>query len=107
MIKKNYGPTTYSAVIPYLPSCYIYIFLQTTTVTHGRCTNDFEGTSAATPLAAGVIALMLEAKYVQLLNSPHSQTSPFYYYFLFSLQFVFGECKIRTKNGGGLERGYC
>ena len=64
MIKKNYGPTTYSAVIPYLPSCYIYIFLQTTTVTHGRCTNDFEGTSAATPLAAGVIALMLEAKYV-------------------------------------------
>lgn len=92
---------THSAVIPYLPSCYIYIricisfFLQTTTVAHGRCTNDFEGTSAATPLAAGVFALMLEAKCVQLLNSPHSQPSPLYNYFLFSLSF--GECKIRTK----------
>ena len=91
--------------VPYLPSCYIYIricisfFLQTTTVAHGRCTNDFEGTSAATPLAAGVFALMLEAKCVLLLNSPHSQPSPLYYYFLF-FSLSFGECKIRTKKWG-------
>jgi len=38
--------------------------MQTTTTLNGRCTDDFDGTSAATPLVSGVMALALQAKYV-------------------------------------------
>lgn len=33
-----------------------------TTDLRGTCTDEFTGTSAATPMAAGVVALLLEAK---------------------------------------------
>ena len=65
-------------------------FFQTTTIPHGRCTNDFEGTSAATPLAAGVIALMLEAKYAAELNSfPGLHCFVGLFVIFFVLQFMF------------------
>jgi len=38
--------------------------MQTTTTLNGRCTDDFDGTSAATPLVSGVMALALQATYV-------------------------------------------
>ena len=38
------------------------ISLKSTTDVGNKCTTDFSGTSAATPLVAGVIALALEAK---------------------------------------------
>ena len=37
---------------------------QVTTDLHADCTLEFQGTSSAAPLAAGCIALVLEAKYV-------------------------------------------
>ena len=37
-------------------------YTQTTTTLNGRCTDDFDGTSAATPLVSGVMALALQAK---------------------------------------------
>jgi subtilisin family serine protease len=44
----------------------LYVFLnlhmQTTTNLNGECSDDFTGTSAAAPLAAGVVALALQAK---------------------------------------------
>ena len=42
---------------------YPYITSQTTTTFHGACTDQHAGTSAAAPLAAGMLALVLEAKY--------------------------------------------
>lgn len=39
-------------------------FFQTTTDLHTTCTSHHTGTSAAAPLAAGVVALGIEAKYV-------------------------------------------
>jgi len=36
---------------------------QVTTDLHDDCTLEFQGTSSAAPLAAGCIALVLEAKY--------------------------------------------
>jgi len=38
--------------------------VQVTTDLHDDCTLEFQGTSSAAPLAAGCIALVLEAKYV-------------------------------------------
>lgn len=38
------------------------ILFQVTTDLHHRCTEEFKGTSSAAPLAAGMIALALEAK---------------------------------------------
>ena len=70
-------------------------FFQTTTIAHGRCTNDFEGTSAATPLAAGVVALMLEAKYAQLLNLTHFQASTVLWVCLLFFLF-FGLCSVAS-----------
>ena len=43
------------------------MFLQTTTDLNNTCTTKHTGTSASAPLAAGVIALLLEAKWVFLL----------------------------------------
>ena len=43
--------------------------MQTTTTLNGRCTDGFDGTSAATPLVSGVMALALQAKYILI----HSQ----------------------------------
>ena len=40
-------------------------FLQVTTDLHDRCTAAHTGTSASAPLAAGMCALALEAKYVR------------------------------------------
>ena len=37
---------------------------QSTTSTFGMCTDTFDGTSSATPLVSGVLALVLEAKWV-------------------------------------------
>ena len=37
-------------------------FQQSTTDLYGQCTSSFGGTSAATPMASGIIALALEAK---------------------------------------------
>ena len=39
-----------------------YISTQTTTTLNAQCISDFTGTSAACPLASGVIALALEIK---------------------------------------------
>ena len=44
----------YSSLPPHLS--------QTTSSAYDGCTDDFDGTSAATPLASGVIALVLEVK---------------------------------------------
>ena len=38
------------------------LYMQTTTTLNGLCTDDFDGTSAATPLVSGVMALALQAK---------------------------------------------
>lgn len=32
--------------------------------THGGCTKSFSGTSAAAPIAAGMVALMLQVRYI-------------------------------------------
>ena len=42
--------------------------MQTTTTLNGRCTDGFDGTSAATPLVSGVMALALQAKYILVHN---------------------------------------
>ena len=42
--------------------------MQTTTTLNGRCTDGFDGTSAATPLVSGVMALALQAKYILVNN---------------------------------------
>ena len=47
------------------PSQIFLVFLlttQTTTTLNGKCTDDFTGTSASTPLMSGVAALTLQAK---------------------------------------------
>ena len=57
----------------YIPETDLYVFgyvcinlffyhVKATTTTFGQCTTDFDGTSAATPVASGAIALTLEAK---------------------------------------------
>ena len=38
--------------------------LQATTHVFGSCTDNFAGTSAATPIISSIVALTLEAKYV-------------------------------------------
>ena len=40
----------------------IYIVLQISTDLHDQCTQSHTGTSASAPLAAGIFALVLEAK---------------------------------------------
>ena len=42
--------------------CKTLSYTQTTTTLNGRCTDDFDGTSAATPLVSGVMALAMQAK---------------------------------------------
>ena len=42
-----------------------YMYSQATTSTGDGCITNFEGTSAACPVASGMIALTLEASYVQ------------------------------------------
>ena len=42
--------------------------MQTTTTLNGRYTDGFDGTSAATPLVSGVMALALQAKYILVHN---------------------------------------
>ena len=42
---------------------YAKLFLKTTTELDGECTLSFGGTSAATPMVSGIIALVLQAKY--------------------------------------------
>ena len=37
-------------------------FVKATSTALGKCVTDFDGTSAATPIASAVIALVLEAK---------------------------------------------
>ena len=46
----------------------LYHTSQITTDTANTCINSFFGTSAATPLAAGIIALVLEAKLVKFIS---------------------------------------
>ena len=41
-----------------------FILSQVTTDLHHKCTEEFKGTSSAAPLAAGMFALVLQAKYV-------------------------------------------
>ena len=38
------------------------VFFQVTTDLHHKCTEEFKGTSSAAPLAAGMFALVLQAK---------------------------------------------
>ena len=42
----------------------IFCSLQATTHVFGSCTDNFAGTSAATPIISSIVALTLEAKYV-------------------------------------------
>lgn len=42
----------------------IMMYFQTTTDKEGQCTNVFQGTSAAGPVASGIIAMALQAKLV-------------------------------------------
>ena len=43
----------------------LFLF-QVTTDLHHKCTEEFKGTSSAAPLAAGMFALVLQAKYVYI-----------------------------------------
>lgn len=45
-----------------------FILLQTSADLHNECTETHTGTSASAPLAAGIFALALEQKYVQMLS---------------------------------------
>lgn len=40
----------------------VVVLLQATIDLDGKCATDFSGTSAATPIATGIIALTLQAK---------------------------------------------
>ncbi len=42
--------------------------LKISTDLHNKCTNAHSGTSAAAPLAAGIFALVLEAKYMSIIS---------------------------------------
>ena len=57
----------------------LLLFTQLSTTLGNRCTKSFTGTSAATPLAAGVIALALQAKYVYKTHSPITYSIIFSY----------------------------
>ena len=46
---------------------YCFVLSQVTTDLHHKCTEEFKGTSSAAPLAAGMFALVLQAKYVTFL----------------------------------------
>lgn len=50
----------YSPLLPYFT--YIHTLFQVTTDLHHKCTEEFKGTSSAAPLAAGMFALVLQAK---------------------------------------------
>lgn len=52
----------------YMNFHYDFHCTQTTVSVENTCINGFIGTSAATPLASGIIALVLEAKYVMQIS---------------------------------------
>ncbi len=63
-----------------LSVCDVLVSAQATTDLHNQCTRSHSGTSAAAPLAAGLLALVLEAKSVPLCRGvlwafpePHNQ----------------------------------
>ena len=53
------------------------LWFQVTTDLHDKCTDAHTGTSASAPLAAGICALALEAKYIYFINFPYTHYFPF------------------------------
>ena len=64
MVRCSFTPKGCLSILCFLIfyGLFVCLFLQITTDLHHQCTEQFKGTSSAAPLAAGMIALMLEAK---------------------------------------------